>query len=89
MQTAVYCKTQHLPIMKPTNARKRANTQKEGEKAETKLNRQHKNPHTKRGSLRPNLSEMVLTEMLPIKNPAKITEVETNPREPRPQTRSN
>ena len=75
--------------MKPTSERKRANTQNTGEKAETKLNRQHKNPHTKRGSLRPNLSEMVLTQMLPIKNPAKMTDVETNPREPRSQTRSN
>ena len=75
--------------MKPTRARKRANTQKVGEKAETKLNRQQRNPQTKRGILRPNLSEIGLTEILPVKNPAKITEVETNPNEPRSHTRSN
>lgn len=75
--------------MKPTIARKRANTQKEGAKAETKLNTPHKKPQTNIGSFRPNLSEMLLTEMLPAINPAKITEVDTNPSEPRSQTRSN
>ena len=78
-----------LPIMNPTMARKRANTQNAGAKAETKLNRQQKKPQTNSGSLRPNLSEMVLTETLPATKPAKITDVETNPREPRSQTRSN
>ena len=78
-----------LPIMNPTMARKRANTQNAGAKAEAKLNKQQKKPQTNRGSLRPNLSEMVLTETLPTTKPTKITEVETNPREPRSQTRSN
>ena len=82
-------KTCFLPIMNPTMARKRANTQNAGAKAETKLNRQQKKPQTNIGSLRPNLSEMVLTEILPTIKPANITEVETNPREPRSQTRSN
>ena len=70
-------------------ARKRVNTQNSGAKADTKLNRQQKKPQTNSGSLRPNLSEMVLTETLPTTKPAKITEVETNPSEPRSQTRSN
>ena len=69
--------------------RNKANTQNAGAKAETKLNKQQRKPQTNNGSLRPNLSEMVLTERLPAINPAKITEVETNPREPRSQTRSN
>ena len=63
-------------------ARNNANTQKAGEKAETKLKRQQKNPPIKRGILRPNLSEIGLTAMLPIKWPANITEVEINPKEP-------
>ena len=75
--------------MNPTMARKRANTQKVGAKAETKLKTQHRAPHTKRGNFRPNLSETVLTEMPPIKNPANITEVETTPSDPRSHTRSN
>lgn len=70
-------------------ARNNANTQNTGAKAETKLNREHKKPQTNSGSLRPNLSEMVLTQRLPAIKPAKITEVERNPREPRLQTRSN
>ena len=75
--------------MNPTIARKRANTQNAGAKADTKLNMEQKKPQTNSGSLRPNLSEMVLTETLPTINPMNITEVETNPREPRSQTRSN
>ena len=43
----------------------------------------------KSGRFLPNLSEKVLTVILPIKNAAKITEVETNPKEPRSHTRSN
>ena len=43
----------------------------------------------KRGSFLPNLSEMGLTRMLPMKKPAKITEVETKPKDPRSHTRSN
>lgn len=82
-------KTLDLPIIKPTMARKRANTQNTGEKAETKWKRQHKNPHTKSGSFRPNLSEIGLTEMPPKKKAAKITEVETKPSDPRSHTRSN
>lgn len=68
--------------MKPTIARKRANTQKAGEKAETKLNTAQKKPHTNNGSFRPNLSEIGLTKILPAINPAKITEVDTNPSAP-------
>lgn len=77
------------PIINPTIERKRANTQNAGAKAETKLNRLQKKPQTNSGSFRPNLSEMVLTQRLPAIKPAKITEVETNPREPRLQTSSN
>ena len=76
-------------MKKPTSERKTANTQKAGEKAETKLNRQQKNPQTKRGILRPNLSDIVLTAMLPMKWPAKMTEVETKGKEPRSHTKSN
>ena len=43
----------------------------------------------KRGSFLPNLSEMGLTRMLPMKKPAKITEVATKPKDPRSHTRSN
>ena len=59
-------KTTNIPMKKPTRERKRANTQNVGEKAETKLHRQQRNPQTKRGILRPNLSENVLRTMLPI-----------------------
>ena len=60
-----------------------------GENAERKFNKQHKNPQTNRGILRPNLSQIGLTTRLPIKWPANITEVEINPNEPRSHTRSN
>ena len=75
--------------MNPTTARKRANTQNTGAKAETKLNTAQKKPQTNKGSFRPNLSEMLLTKTPPAIKPAKITEVDTNPNEPRSQTRSN
>ena len=75
--------------MNPMIARKRANTQNAGAKTETKLKMEQRNPQTNSGYFLPNLSDMVLTQMLPIKNPRKITEVETNPNEPRSQTRSN
>ena len=75
--------------MNPTIARKRANTQNAGAKAERKLNRQQKKAQTNMGSFRPNLSEMLLIDTLPAINPAKITEVDTNPNEPRSHTRSN
>ena len=77
------------PIINPTIERKTANTQNAGAKAETKLNRQQKKPQTNSGSFRPNLSEMVLTQRLPAIKPAKITDVERNPREPRLQTSPN
>lgn len=70
-------------------ARQRAKNQNVGAKAETKLNSQQKNPHMKSGRFLPNLSEIGLTTMLPMKNPTKNTEVETNPSEPRSQKRSN
>ena len=78
-----------LPTMKPTMKRLRAKNQNAGEKAETKLNSQQKNPQVKRGRFLPNLSDNELTAIPPTKNPAKITEVETNPSEPRSHTRSN
>lgn len=78
-----------LPIMKPTIERKKANSQKWLTNAETKWRRLHRNPQTKRGSFRPNLSEMGLTTRLPTKKPAKITDVDTNPSDPRSHTRSN
>ena len=70
-------------------ARKRANNQKTGAKDEAKWKTQHKKPQMKRGSFLPNLSEMGLTRILPIKKPAKIPEVETKPKDPRSHTRSN
>ena len=69
--------------------RKRANTQNAGAKAEAKLNTQPRKPQMNRGYFLPNLSDMLLTKTLPIKNPTKITEVDMNPNEPRLQTRSN
>ena len=78
-----------LPIMKPTIERKKANSQKWLTNAETKWRRLHRNPQTKRGSFRPNLSEMGLTTRLPTKKPANITDVDTNPSDPRSHTRSN
>lgn len=42
----VHSKTWYSPMKKPTSERKTANTQKAGAKAETKLNRQQKNPQT-------------------------------------------
>ena len=78
-----------LPTMKPTIARQRAKNQNVGAKAETRLNSQQKNPQMKRVRFLPNLSEKGLTTILPMKNPAKITDVDTNPSEPRLQTRSN
>jgi len=46
-------------------------------------------PQMNRGRFLPNLSEKELTTILPMKKPAKMTEVETNPKEPRAHTRSN
>jgi len=69
--------------------RKRVNTQNAGAKAEAKLKRKPRKPQMNRGYFLPNLSDMLLTKTLPIKNPTKITEVEMNPNEPRLQTRSN
>lgn len=76
-----------LPTIKPMMARQRAKNQNDGAKAETKLNSQQKNPQMKRGRFLPNLSDKGLTTILPMKNPAKRTEVATNPSEPRSQTR--
>lgn len=78
-----------LPTMKPTIARQRAKNQNVGAKADTKLNSQQKNPQMKRVRFLPNLSEKGLTTILPMKNPAKMTDVDTNPNEPRSQTSSN
>ena len=75
--------------MNPMIARKRANTQNAGAKTETKLKMEQRNPQMNSGYFLPNLSDMVLTQMLPIKNPMKITEVEMKPNEPRLHTRSN
>ena len=75
--------------MNPVIPRKRANTQNDGAKAEAKLKTQQRQPQMKSGYFLPNLSDMLLTKMLPMKNPKKITEVEMNPNEPRLQTRSN
>lgn len=75
--------------MNPITKREVANTQYAGENAEAKLKTQQKKPQMNTGYFLPNLSEMLLTQMLPIKNPTKITEVETNPNEPRSHTRSN
>jgi len=46
-------------------------------------------PQMNRGRFLPNLSEKELTIILPMKKPAKMTEVETNPKEPRSHTSSN
>ena len=70
-------------------ARERVNNQKTGAKDEAKCKTQHKKPQMKRGSFLPNLSEIGLTTMLPMKKPAKITEVDTKPKDPRSHTRSN
>ena len=75
--------------MNPVILRQRANTQNVGAKAEAKLKTQQRHPQMNRGYFLPNLSDMLLTKMLPIKNPRKITEVEMNPNEPRSQTSSN
>ena len=75
--------------MNPVIPRQRANTQNAGAKAEAKLKTQQRHPQMNSGYFLPNLSDMLLTKMLPIKNPRKITEVEMNPNEPRLQTRSN
>ena len=70
-------------------ARERVNNQKTGAKDEAKCKTQHKKPQMKRGSFLPNLSEIGLTTMLPMKKPAKITEVDTKPKDPRSHTRPN
>jgi len=75
--------------MNPMIPRKMAKIQNAGAKTEAKLKMEQRNPQMKSGYFLPNLSDMVLTQMLPIKNPRKITEVEMNPNEPRLQTRSN
>lgn len=69
--------------------RQRAKNQNVGANAETKLNSQQKKPQIKRGRFLPNLSDKVPITMLPTKKPAKITEVDTNPKEPRSQKRLN
>lgn len=78
-----------LPIVNPTTARKRAKTQNAGENADTKWTMQQINPQMNRGRFLPNLSETELTIRLPMKKAAKMTEVETNPKEPRSHTSSN
>lgn len=75
--------------MNPVMPRQRANTQNVGAKAEAKLKTQQRKPQMNSGYFLPNLSDMLLTKMLPIKNPMKITEVEMKPNEPRLHTRSN
>ena len=75
--------------MKPTMLRQRAKNQNVGANAETKLNSQQKKPQMKRGRFLPNLSDKIPMTIQPTKKPAKITEVDTNPQEPRSQTRSN
>jgi len=75
--------------MNPVIPRQRANTQNDGAKAEAKLKAQQRKPQMNSGYFLPNLSDMLLTKMLPIKNPKKITEVEINPNEPRLHTSSN
>jgi len=75
--------------MNPVTARNKANTQNAGAKAEATLKTEQRHPQIQSGYFLPNLSDMLLTKMLPRKNPAKMTEVEMNPNEPRSQTRSN
>ena len=79
----------YLPIMNPVMPRQRVNTQNDGAKAEAKLKTQQRKPQMNSGCFLPNLSDTILTKMLPRKNPKKITEVEMNPNEPRLHTRSN
>lgn len=75
--------------MNPVTARNKANTQNAGAKAEATLKTEQRKPQMSSGYFLPTLSDMLLTKMLPKKNPEKITEVEMNPKEPRSQTRSN
>ena len=44
------------------------------------MNSQQKKPQMKRGRFLPNLSDKILIAILPTRKPAKITEVDTNPK---------